>query len=319
MISSNLLPLDAAASLPDARDIDPALPPRQSAELPLDGPFPQLYSEEQLYLPPSADRRADGAPGIVGDLLDARDAEARRELVQDLLDALGFDWLAYGTVTYLRGRWWPLSFYTAHANPEWTQRYFSHRLYEMDLRQPGVPASSLPLVWDVEQIEAMPVSAATSAAEDPAGLRQRFVDDLRLSGIHSGLMFRLASPTQVNLYTVISLQSSEPGRRWITDDVVGHALTLGLSLHEYLSRHSRMPSEAGAAARIEISSTQQSILQHLLQGRSDKEIANHLDLSAHTVDYHMRQLRRRFAARNRVQLVNAVQQSDSDFGVLSDF
>ncbi|MFV0678647.1 MULTISPECIES: response regulator transcription factor [unclassified Variovorax] len=113
-----------------------------------------------------------------------------------------------------------------------------------------------------------------------------------------------------------SLQSSEPGRRWITDEVVGQALTLGLSMHEYLSRHARMPSENGGA-RIEISTTQQYILQHLLQGRSDKEIANRLDLSAHTVDYHMRQLRRRFAARNRVQLVNAVQQGDSDFGVLS--
>ena len=317
MIPSNTLPYDASAALPDASEAD--LSPAGALEPALDGPFPQLYAEEQLVPAPAAERQADGMPGIVGDLLGARDAEARRELMQDLLDALGFDWLGYGTVSYLRGRWWPLSFFTAHANPEWTQRYFSHRLYEMDLRQPGVPASSLPLVWDLEQIESAPLSPASTAAEDPAGRRRRFVDDLRLSGIHSGLMFRLASPTQVNLYTVISLQSSAHGRDWITDDVVGHALTLGLSLHDYLSRHSRLPSEAGAAARIEISSTQQSILQQLRQGRSDKEIANRLALSAHTVDYHMRQLRRRFAARNRVQLVNAVQQSDSDFGVLSDF
>jgi len=312
MILATLLQRAAAASLPsETPDFD-------AAELPSGGPFPQLYSEEQLYLPPSADRYAEGVPGIVGDLLDARSHEERRYLIQGMLNALGFDWLGYGTITYLRGRWWPLSFFTAYANPEWVQRYFSHRLYEMDLRQQGVPASSLPLVWDVEQIESSPLSsAATTATEDAAGRRQRFVDDLRASGIRSGLMFRLASPTQVNQYTVISLQSSEPGRRWITDEVVGQALTLGLSLHEYLSRHSRMPGESGAA-RIEISTTQQYILQHLLQGRSDKEIANRLDLSAHTVDYHMRQLRRRFAARNRVQLVNAVQQGDSDFGVLSD-
>ncbi|EJL73501.1 response regulator containing a CheY-like receiver domain and an HTH DNA-binding domain [Variovorax sp. CF313] len=298
-------------------DTDATAPSSDTAELPAGGPFPQLYSEEQLYLPPSADRHARGVPGIVGDLLGAGSQEERHHLIQGVLNALGFDWLGYGTITYLRGRWWPLSFFTAYANPEWVQRYFSHRLYEMDLRQQGVPASSLPLVWDVEQIESAPLSAAASTAEDPAGQRQRFVDDLLASGIRSGLMFRLASPTQVNQYTVISLQSSEPGRRWITDEVVGQALTVGLSLHEYLSRHSRMPGESGAA-RIEISTTQQYILQHLLQGRSDKEIANRLDLSAHTVDYHMRQLRRRFAARNRVQLVNAVQQGDSDFGVLSE-
>jgi DNA-binding CsgD family transcriptional regulator len=321
MIASTFLRHAGAIALPDPREFDS--PPPSSAygngaELPLDGPFPQLYSEEQLYLPQSADLRADGVPGIVGDLLNASGNKERRDLIQAMLNALGFDWLGYGTITFLRGRWWPLSFFTAHANPEWTQRYFSHRLYETDLRQPGVPASSLPLVWDIEQIEASPLSAATSVTEDAEGRRQRFVDDLRASGIRSGLMFRLASSTQVNQYTVISLQSGEPGRRWITDEVVGQALTLGLSVHEYLLRHSRMPSEASAAARIEISPTQQYILQHLLQGRSDKEIANRLDMSAHTVDYHMRQLRRRFAARNRVQLVNAVQQGDSDFGVLNE-
>lgn len=317
MILATLLERAAATSLATDKNRD-ALPAVDDAtDEQAGGPFPQLYSEEQLYLPPSADRHAHGVPGIVGDLLDAGSAEERTYLVQCMLNAIGFDWLGYGTVTYLRGHWWPLSFFTGYANPEWTQRYFSHRLYEVDLRQQGVPASGLPLVWDIEQIEATPFSTATSATENAAGRRQRFLDDLRASGVRSGLLFRLASPTQVNQHTIISLQSSEPGRRWITDSVVGQALTLGLSLHEYLSRHSRMQGDAGSA-RIEISTTQQYILQHLLQGRSDKEIANRLDLSAHTVDYHMRQLRRRFAARNRVQLVNAVQQGDSDFGVLGD-
>ncbi|MDH6169063.1 DNA-binding CsgD family transcriptional regulator [Variovorax boronicumulans] len=320
MILDTLLQRVAASSLSHARDhdTDAAAPLGDPPALPAGGPFPQLYAEDQLYLPPSADRRAEGAPSIVGELLDAGSPEERRRLVQGMLNALGFDWLGYGTIAFLRGRWWPLSFFTAHANPEWVQRYFSHRLYEMDPRQQGVPASSLPMVWDVEQVESSPLpTAATTASEDAAGRRQRFVDDLHASGIRSGLIFRLASPTHVNQSTVISLQSSERGRRWITDDVVGQALTLGLSLHEYLSRHSRMPGETGGP-RMEISTTQQHILQHLLQGRSDKEIANRLDLSAHTVDYHMRQLRRRFAARNRVQLVNAVQQGDSDFGVLRE-
>ena len=44
--------------------------------------------------------------------------------------------------------------------------------HEMDLRQQGVPASSLPLMWDVEQIESSPLStAATTATEDAAGRR----------------------------------------------------------------------------------------------------------------------------------------------------
>lgn len=320
MIRDTLMQGAVAASPGEAEDLAALPPSDDGAELSPGVPSPQFYGEEQLYLPQSADMQTVGmqtvgVPSIVGDLMGAPGTRERQGLMQSLLHAIGFDWLAYGTITSVRGRWWPLTFFTTYANPEWTQRYFAHRHHEVDLRQPEVPASSLPLVWDLAQIEALPIGA--SSDPDAAGRRQRFIDDLRASGIRSGLLFRLASPMHVNQYTVISLQSGESGRRWITDDVVGQALTLGLSLHEYLLRHARMPNEAGAA-RIEISTTQHNILQHLLQGRSDKEIANRLDLSAHTVDYHMRQLRRRFAARNRVQLVNAVQQGDSDFAVLSE-
>ena len=103
--------------------------------------------------------------------------------------------------------------------------------------------------------------------------------------------------------------------------MVGQALMLSLSVLDHLSRYARTQA-APPVARTEMSgmsATQQDILEHLLQGRSDKEIAYRLHLSAHTVDYHMRQLRRRFAARNRVQLVNAATQSqnaESNFGAI---
>ncbi|PIF73071.1 LuxR family transcriptional regulator [Variovorax sp. 54] len=315
MILSTLFYRAPLASLSQApqqqQDVDPA--PLSDAELQCTQPIPQFYGEEQLFLPQTVQRPAGSVPSIVGDLLDAPDIEARAALVRGMLHTLDFDWLGYGAVAYMRGRWWPLSFFTAYANPEWTQRYFAHSYCGGDLRQQGVPASSVPLAWDVAQLEAL----AAQEPDDPGGQRQRFLDDLEASGIRSGLMFRLASPTHVNQHTVISLLSRRPGRDWITDSVIGQGLVLGLSVHEYVTRHTRIVGAPGTG-RIEISATQQDILQHLLQGRSDKEIANRLDLSSHTVDYHMRQLRRRFAARNRVQLVNAVQQSDSDFGVLSE-
>jgi DNA-binding CsgD family transcriptional regulator len=265
--------------------------------------------------PPESTGRHAEASGIVCDLLEAGSSEARARLVRGMLHAIGFEWLGYGTVTFLRGQLWPLSFFTSYANQDWTQRYFSQRHYEVDARPRDAPASSLPLPWDVDQLE------DASADPDPTGRRRRFFDDLRASGIRSGLFLRLASPTHVNEHTVISLSSSVPSRGWITDGVVGQSLMLSLSVHEYLSRHARVPA-APAAARPDISGlspTQQYILEHLLQGRSDKEIAYRLHLSAHTVDYHMRQLRRRFAARNRVQLVNAATQSqfgESNFGAI---
>jgi len=311
MILSTLFHRASPASASEAQGFDAVSRPQ--AELQPANPVPQFYAEEHLYLPRSVPPHAGGVPAIVGNLMDAPGSEARAALVRSMLHALDFDWLGYGTVAYMRGHWWPLSFFTAYANPEWTRRYFAHNYCGVDLRQQGVPASSLPLAWDVARLEALAAEISDELSEE----RQRFLDDLYASGIRSGLLFRLASPTHVNQHTVISLLSRRPGSDWISDSVIGQGLILGLGVHEYVSRHTRIVGAPGAG-RIEISATQQDILQQLLQGRSDKEIANRLDLSSHTVDYHMRQLRRRFAARNRVQLVNAVQQGDSDFGVLGE-
>ena len=287
MMLSSLLQRAAAASLSGTPVHES--PPSNDGAL-HGGPAPQLYSEAQLCLPETMGRHAE-APGIVGDLLDAGGSEARMRLVRGMLHAIGFEWLGYGTITYLRGQPWPLSFFTGFANPAWAQRYFSQRHYEVDTRYRDAPASSLPMSWDIDQLEASPVNAEASEH------RGRFLDELRANGIRRGLFLRLSS--------------NAPSRGWITDGVIGQALVLSLSVHEYLSRHARVPA-APPAARAEMSgmsTTQQYILEHLLQGRSDKEIAYRLHLSAHTVDYHMRQLRRRFAARNRVQLVNAATQS----------
>jgi DNA-binding CsgD family transcriptional regulator len=63
---------------------------------------------------------------------------------------------------------------------------------------------------------------------------------------------------------------------------------------------------APAAAPVPpLSRTQRDVLRCLVRGMADKEISAHLQLSTHTVDYHLRQLRKRFGARNRVQLLLA--------------
>ena len=65
------------------------------------------------------------------------------------------------------------------------------------------------------------------------------------------------------------------------------------------------PEPAPAPAPPALSRTQQEVLRCLLRGMADKEISAQLQLSPHTVDYHLRQLRKRFNARNRVQLLLA--------------
>jgi DNA-binding CsgD family transcriptional regulator len=259
---------------------------------------PRLFAEEQLVAQPATPGHAP-LPGLAGELLAAGDADARKRVVRGALQSLGFDWLGYGTVVQQHGRAMHTRFFTSYAQPAWLKRYFEQRYHEVDSRHQEAPSSSLPLIWDIDELGRLPVTPPTS------GRRREFLDDFRDSGIKSGVFFRLTSPVRAHEHTVISLLSARPGRAWIVDGVLGRALTLGLSVHEVLSHHLQLPDDPQGPALGEMSITQQHILEELHQGRSDKEIAYRLDLTMHAVDYHMRQLRRRFSARNRVQLVNA--------------
>lgn len=302
ILSSLLHPALKAAPIPAADSVSPvatrATPEADRAPLLYDGTALRTTTDAEL-----------DATGIVAELLRARTPQERQQAVHARLNAIGFAWLSYGVVALVRGRVHTQSFFTDFANPEWVRRYFEHNHMQADPRHQDTPLSSLPLQWDLEQLQAQAALAAPSAQ------RQRFLDDMRECGLHSGLLFRVTSPTNVNAHTVIGMQSLRSGRDWITSEVTGQALMLGFSVHDFLVRH-LPPAEAERKGVVcgpaqpegvaEVSPTQHNILAQLMQGRSDKEIANRLSLSAHAVDYHMRQLRRRFAVRNRLQLVNAV-------------
>ncbi|AKJ29819.1 LuxR family transcriptional regulator [Caldimonas brevitalea] len=275
--------------------LEPYLARRQPASGDAGGVL--LYSESDLLLH-DAPQRTGSLPGLVNELLAQPSSADRVRLVRRLLHGLGFEWLAYGTAGIQRGRAIPRSFLTTYGHPVWTEHYFRERYYEMDPRHYDAPSSSLPLVWDLDDI-------AASARTQPGSSRaRRFLNDFGDSGIRSGVFFSVASPDMPHERTVISLMSSAPQRGWIVDSVLGQALTLGLSVHEFLSRHVHR-SVFASGPRAELSALQRDILECLIGGQSDKQIAHRLSLSSHTVDYHLRQLRRRFSVRNRVQLVNA--------------
>ena len=270
---------------------------------------PQFYGEADLPRLAVGPARPESAASNLGALLAVDGDVARGALVRGMLQVLGFDWLGHGLVTVAQGRMQPLRIFTTYAHPDWITRYFVARHHDVDPRCERATASGLPVVWDTALLADL--FAADPATGEVAAHRQRFLDDLRGSGVGSGVMFRVASATDVNEQTLISLSSRTPGRAWITDGIAGQALMLGLSVHEYLAHRARPQAAASAerAGDAPMSTTQRDILGQLVDGRSDKEIAYRLQLSLHAVDYHMRQLRRRFHARNRVQLLNAVTQA----------
>jgi DNA-binding NarL/FixJ family response regulator len=100
-------------------------------------------------------------------------------------------------------------------------------------------------------------------------------------------------------YGVASRESCD----WITDHVLAQALSLGLSLHQRCSAYVRA-SHKLAVAR-DLPEPQERILRMVVEGLSDKQIAQRLDTTVHNVDYHLRRLRDRFGAQNRNQLAYA--------------
>lgn len=264
-----------------------------------------FFHESQL-LPLAVDEER-GDSCLVRTLLAAGSASKRESIVRERLDDLGFDWMGYYTASHLfdGGRF--RGFMATYAPPEWSQRYFEQGYYEVDPRNLARKRWSLPLVWDS-------ASLADMMSRRPACSRsRRFIEELTDGGMRSGVFQRVTSPgAKPGEDTVVSLVSTTPGRRWIDDEVLGNALTLILSLDHFWSHHVQLPaptteveSHIGDLVAAGIPAMQRAVLGHVADGLTDREIAERLGLSSHTVDYHLRQLRQRFAVHNRVQLVAA--------------
>lgn len=262
-----------------------------------------LYGEADLVL--SSDPHSGGLSRLMRDLLAATSARQREAVVRERLDEMGFEWMGYYTVSPQPGGTVRRAFLTTYAHRDWAKRYFDEHYDDVDPRQVKQPRSSLPLAWDISHLD-----SCLDAAPSPR--TRRFINELQDAGIYSGVFMRVPAHAQAAEQAVISLESSAPNRRWIGDRVLGDALAFGLSLHDYMSQHVRIPAAAASGGNPACGSSagglpalQQAVLKHVVHGLTDREIAQQLQVSEHTVDYHLRQLRQRFAVHNRVQLVSA--------------
>lgn len=265
---------------------------------------PVMLHEEPASagLPPGS---VPAQPSLLAALLAAESPTERRRTVSTLMHSLGFEWLGYGRLIQLGTHAVPLSFCTTYADRRWAERYFGEGYHEEDPRLAVALRSSLPAVWCIDQL-------AAQATGDVAGSRlKRFVAELAETGMRSGVLFALPATSGPERH-YISLLSRTPGTGWMGDGLLGQVLTLALCLHEFYTRYAGVPqaAETPAAQAPKLTGVQRDILVCVSLGMGDKEIASRLNLTLHNVDYHMRQLRRRFAVRNRVQLMQAAQNLD---------
>lgn len=145
--------------------------------------------------------------------------------------------------------------------------------------------TSLPLAWDLREIH-------------DAGTLSR----ARAAGIASGLLIVVRRHLGGAEHAVLGLTSRRANADWIDEATIARSLLLTHTLCSWMVEPSHAPQ---AAEGVLASPTRREILNHLVQGRSNKQIAYTLRLSAETVKYHTRELRRHFNVRNRVELVTS--------------
>lgn len=249
--------------------------------------------------PPAAPADPDpltARPLLLAELLAAECAEERRQVVAEVLRTLDFEWLAYGRLLCFGDRVRPLSLCTAHMDAKWARHYCDRAYFDVDPRVQDALRSSLPCGWTLADLQAR---VRTAPLRAPV---RNLVADLADTGMRGGALMLLPGGSG-NERHFVSLLSRSGAHVWNDATLLGQVLTLGLCLHEFYTRYTGLPEVEGPSATL--TPLQRKILAQLARGASDKQIAYELQLSSHAVDYHMRQLRRRFAARNRVQLTQA--------------
>jgi DNA-binding CsgD family transcriptional regulator len=259
---------------------------------------------------PAGATDADSGPVDAG-LAACRRIEAATEPAEGLrlvcVEArkLGFDWMDIDDVDVATGDGGPLPLACDMAHARWTKQYFERGYSACDPRRSALARSSLPCIWALDRLHVDGIAFDAS----PDRLRE-FLGGMERHGLRSGVFFAVPREN-FSRRCCVSLAAARDGSGWMDAGCLGAVLTLGMALSRVLES---MPGgavpEVGTDEVIELTAVQRVILTCLQSGMSDKQIAYELNVSRYNIDYHMRQLRRRFGARNRVQLSQRISRAD---------
>ena len=160
------------------------------------------------------------------------------------------------------------------------QPFIEGMLYESDPRFAQVRQSGFPVAWRLDEIE-----AAAQGSGDRKMLA--LAGHLRAHAMNSGVLFGLSAP-RLDLRVAVNVTSETHGTEWIDDRVIGGALSVSLAVHRVA-----LPFLEARIARMRgfaLGDEQQQVLDRLVHGLSDQEIASALRTSLHKVGHHIRSL-----------------------------
>lgn len=230
---------------------------------------------------------------LLTDLGCYEDLTVRRHLTSSAIHKAGFDWLCYWLIQRVGERVGALAWFDTYSPPGWAERFNRDAFFDTDPRIDFACRFDWPLAWDLQTLFGQHTSRVGAAAA------KRFVAGAVQVGAQSGVTFGLQTERPFE-HAIVTLSSAQPDRRWITDATIGEAYAIGVSLHSFIEpRIDQLLPDWQISVPTDV---QRSMLRCVSQGLSNREIAEQMSMSVHTVAYHLRQLEKRFDALNRVQL-----------------
>ncbi|RDU98079.1 helix-turn-helix transcriptional regulator [Trinickia dinghuensis] len=177
------------------------------------------------------------------------------------------------------------------GNVGFTTTYLKSRLYETDPRLAVLRESGLPVTWNLDELE------ARSNVSEPRV--RSLLSTLRAHGMHCGLILGLPAP-RADLRVAVILTSQACDAHWIDDRVMGTVLAASLTIGRLMQPY--VDDCARRARRIVLTDEQAAVLERLVKGLSDHEIAAEVAASLHRVTQHVKMLQKMFNVENRAQL-----------------
>ena len=233
-------------------------------------------------------------PPFLKPLLDAATKGADlKPIVESITRHLGFDSFMYAASAMPKPDHEEKAYVFTTLPFEWVARYDQRAYVEVDPRIHITWDSAVPLVWDQSNVRGR--SARCDA----------FLDDALAHGIASGVCFMFHGPH--DSHVLVALNSGNPQN----DDVRLQAITRNLPdilmfghyFHEIFMRSVIAIGAAPRAAGAPLSKRERECLVHAAHGLTTEDIADKLEITPRTVQFHFDSIRSKLSAANRQEAI----------------
>jgi LuxR family transcriptional regulator len=214
-------------------------------------------------------------------------------VVKAIIQGLGFDSFAYALTTSNRPDKEAQLFVFTTMPAEWMLIYDQRAYVEVDPRMQMVARSTMPVLWEQKDFR------GRSARVDD------FLDDAARYGTLSGLIYALYDISHGGIVMVFNsrIPAVDAVRLQMIQRNLPDLLSFGHYFHEWFMKS---VIERGLPSRLKnvpLSPREREVLRNVARGLTTDDIANKLEISERTVQFHLDAVRTKLGAANRQEAV----------------